>query len=286
MYFFYDIYFKKKTTMTDSIAIAINKLINDAIIEYTNTLSNNQLLTCSVEEALLNFKQPIKKTVKKTKSKPEVIESLPFWTPHHFDKCIALVGDCMAQCSLNKTKGEFCTACAKKCGDDGIPPNGTIFTRTSYEYTAPNGKTPKPFIDSTIYKKKIKDGESPDEIRQYYEDLQFEIHPSNWGESQKPKTPIKSEKIEKTKSEKTKSEKTKPEKIEKPKKLLQKAELSDEEDELIAEQPDIPDDSYEWTYQGFDYLAVDLPNRDKQVYDLDGNHIGIYNHNSKKLIRN
>ncbi len=281
---------------TDPIASAINKLINDAIIEYTNTLYNNQLLNCSLDEALLNFKQPVKKSVKKSKSKPEVIKSLPFWTPHHFDTCIALVGDCMAQCSLSKTKGEFCTACAKKCGDDGIPPNGTIFTRTSYEYTAPNGKSPKPFIDSTIYKKKIKDGESPIEIRQYYEDLHFDIHPSNWGDSttEKPSTEKsntdkpKSDKSkpEKTKSEKTKSDTTKNDKIKPDKKLKQAEYISDEEDELTTESPDIPDDSYEWSYQGFDYLAVDLPNRDKQVYDLDGNHIGIYNHNSKKLIRN
>lgn len=113
----------------DSITSVINKSINDAVMEYTQLLSSNGLLNCSVDDAIIHFNFNNNKSIKKKKS-PDVIKSLPIWTPHHFDTCIALVGDCMAQCSLSKSKGQFCTACSKKCGDDGIPPNGTIFTRT------------------------------------------------------------------------------------------------------------------------------------------------------------
>ena len=300
----------------DSINTAINKAIHTFIVEYTNTLHSNGVLTCSIDEAISMYKDGSDVKPKKKKTKPDVIKSLPMWTTHHFDTCIALVGDCMAQCSLNKTHGQFCTACSKKCGDDGIPPNGTIFTRTSYDYVAPNGKTPKPFIESTIYKKKIKDGESPSEIKQYYDDLHFDISPFNWMNSKNKSTDNKSSD---TKSSDTKSKcnkaseedivedneedeeyvesiKEKPkesklnkenpkEKTKEPKEKTKEKPKYNliEDDELKIE---LPDGAYEWSYGEFDYLAVDFPNGDKNIFDVVSHeHIGIYNAKSKRLIR-
>jgi hypothetical protein len=279
----------------ESITTALNKLIHDAIVDYTNTLHENDLLNCTIDDAISNFKV-IKKSNKPKKSKPDVIKSLPMWTSHHFDTCIALVGDCMAQCSLSKTQGQFCTACSKKCGEDGIPPNGTIFTRNSYHYTAPNGKSPKPFIESTIYKKKLKDGESPAEIRKYYEDLLFDISPLNWGDKptddstlkplkEKPSDkPLKEKPSDKPLKEKP-SDKPLKEKPSKTSKLALQAEQSDDlDDELTSDPIDIPN-SYPWSFHDEDYLAVDSPGGDKQVFSTSGKLIGIFNHRSKRIIR-
>lgn len=304
----------------DTVTSAVNKTIYDSITTYTNSLIENGLLNCDFDTAISHFTTT---TIKKKKSKPDVIKSLPMWTPHHFDTCIALVGDCMAQCSLSKTQGQFCTACSKKCGDDGIPPNGTIFTRTSYQYTAPNGKSPKPFIESTIYKKKIRDGESPAQIKQYYDDLHFDISPLNWGKgalldplsddkvelpnksaSEKPsKSAVKSMKTATEKAPEKEPEKA-PEKAEK-KKTPAKAEKPDQkpdqkpskksiksimnnDDELTSENPDIPElpNSVEWSFQGHDYLAINLPGGDKNIYDpISHEHIGIFNSRSQRIIR-
>ena len=297
----------------DSITSAVNKAIYDAISTYTNSLIDNGLLTCSFDIAISHFNNH---TIKKKKSKPDVIKSLPMWTPHHFDTCIALVGDCMAQCSLSKTQGQFCTACSKKCGDDGIPPNGTIFTRTSYQYTAPNGKSPKPFIDSSIYKKKIKDGQSPSEIRKYYEDLHFDISPLNWGDlfdssdnSAAEKPPLdkhdKSEKAEKAeKAEKGEkggkkksaekssddSDKSLDKSLDKPvdkKKGIEKKKLPEKVEELTCEDPDLPEipNAIDWSFKGTDYLAVNLSGGDKNIYDIHSHHhIGIFNSRSNRII--
>lgn len=321
----------------DSVTSAINKTIYDSISIYTNTLIDNGLLNCSFDTAISHFS--FNTSNKKKKSKPEVIKSLPMWTPHHFDTCIALVGDCMAQCSLSKTQGQFCTACSKKCGEDGIPPNGTIFTRTSYQYTAPNGKSPKPFIDSTIYKKKIKDGESPAQIRQYYEDLHFEISPLNWGDhgpidtsnlnqnddddmksskksSKNSDDDEKSKKSSKNSDDKSKNsdgaaqeksskkssknsdgaaeEKKYSKKNNGPaevsknnndKKSIKKNFENNVDHELTADIPDIPN-SFEWNFQGIDYLAINLPGGDKNIYDFHSHeHIGIFNSRSNRLIK-
>jgi hypothetical protein len=313
----------------DSITSAINKSIYDSIVTYTNSLIQNGLLNCDFDTAISHFTTNV--TTKKKKAKPDVIKSLPMWTPHHFDTCIALVGDCMAQCSLSKTQGQFCTACAKKCGDDGIPPNGTIFTRTSYQYTAPNGKSPKPFIESAAYKKKIKEGESPAQIKQYYDDLHFDISPLNWGISLDPlsdhdlKTASKSAAKSAAKSDDDSNDDSNDEDkpVKKPAaksaakpaaKPAAKSDDSDEEkkpakkpavktvaktsvktalktssktddDELTSELPDIPN-SVEWTFQGNDYLAVNLPGGDKNIYDpVSHEHVGIFNSRSNRLIR-
>jgi hypothetical protein len=329
----------------DSITSAINKTIYDAISNYTNTLIDNGLLNCSFDTAISHFTitTTLTTTTKKKKSKPDVIKSLPMWTPHHFDSCIALVGDCMAQCSLSKTQGQFCTACAKKCNEDGIPPNGTIFMRTSYQYTAPNGKSPKPFIESTIYKKKIKEGESPAQIRQYYDDLHFDISPLNWGDTfkssnsaadnssedtistnklidEKPTkkstkatkankdTDEKDNKVNKATDEKPIKNTKKPTKAnkantdEKKSTTDEKSVVHESSFELTAEQPDQSDhesdhesdepskdlipNSFHWTFKGTEYLAVNLPGGDKNIYDLSSHlHIGIFNARSQRLIQ-
>ncbi len=348
----------------DTITSAVNKSIFDSITIYTNTLIDNGLLNCDFDTAISHFSITTNK--KKKSNKPDVIKSLPMWTPHHFDTCIALVGDCMAQCSLSKTQGQFCTACSKKCGEDGIPPNGTIFMRDSYQYTAPNGKSPKPFIESTIYKKKIKDGESPAQIKQYYDDLHFDISPLNWGKGASPpldppkkggKAPLKppqdnsdgdepkatkkgvkppqedsdedepvtkkgaasvppknasddeeSDQSDHDEEESTKKPNKKPNKepTEKPndkptKKPTEKPDTKNavktsakmsvksavKTDVNFTEEliPDIPD-SVEWSFQGHDYLAVNLPGGDKNIYDsISHEHIGIFNSRSKRLIK-
>lgn len=262
----------------DSITTAINK----AIIDYTNNLISNGYLTCSLDQAITLFdskpikSKPTSKSVSKKKNN-DLIKSLPMWTPHHFDTCIALVGDCMAQCSLSKTQGQFCTACSKKCGDDGIPPNGTIFTRTTFDYVAPNGKSPKPFIESTIYKKKIKEGDSHTEIQAYYESLQFDISPLNWIPSKKSsKSDSNDSSIQKSIESSTDEKSNK------------KAEddshhISNNDQHLTCE---LPDGAYSWSHSGIDYLAVDFPNGDKNIFDSNSfEHIGIFNSKAKRLIR-
>ncbi len=319
----------------DSITSAVNKSILDSITTYTNSLIQNGLLNCDFDTAISHFSTTTKVT-KKKKSTPDVIKSLPMWTPHHFDTCIALVGDCMAQCSLSKTQGQFCTACSKKCGDDGIPPNGTIFTRTSYQYTAPNGKSPKPFIESAAYKKKIKEGDSPAQIKQYYDDLHFDISPLNWGinldtlsdstsksaakpaaksddDSDEEEVNTSKKKNSKTASKSNDEDKPVKKPAAKSTKTTSKSDDSDEEDkpavktatktsvktsiktalktasknddELTSELPDIPN-SFDWTFQGNDYLAVNLPGGDKNIYDpVSHDHVGIFNSRSNRLIK-
>jgi hypothetical protein len=200
------------------------------------------------------------------------------WTPHHFDTCIALVGDCMAQCSLSKTHGQFFSCYVLKNVVMMVFLLTALFLLGLLLIMLLLMENHLNLLLSLLFiKRKSKKVILILRFRAYYESLQFDISPLNWIPSKKSsKSDSNDSSIQKSIESSTDEKSNK------------KAEddshhISNNDQHLTCE---LPDGAYSWSHSGIDYLAVDFPNGDKNIFDSNSfEHIGIFNSKAKRLIR-